>query len=56
MYVPDNLDIYDYFEREQVRRERIRRRVEIEEEKESEEEDYAGITNCSQSTDWNYNN
>lgn len=34
MYVPDNLDIYDYFESEQARRERLQRRREIEEEKE----------------------
>ena len=37
MYVPDNLDIYDYFEREQVRREWIRRRGKIEEKKEEDD-------------------
>jgi hypothetical protein len=37
MYIPDNLDIYDYFESEQARRERLQRRREIEEEKEDEE-------------------
>lgn len=34
MYVPDNIDIYNYYEHEQARRERLQRRREIEEEKE----------------------
>ncbi len=32
MYVPDNYDLYDAYEREQERTERIYRRLEIEEE------------------------
>jgi hypothetical protein len=34
MYVPDNIDIYNYYEHEQARRERLCCREEIEEEKE----------------------
>lgn len=38
MYIPDNADLYNYYEREQARRERLYRRQEIEEELEREED------------------
>ena len=36
MYIPDNLDIYDAYEREQARQDRINRKSKIEEELENE--------------------
>lgn len=36
MYVPDNLDIYDAYEREQARQDRINRKLKIGEEIENE--------------------
>jgi hypothetical protein len=36
MYIPDNLDIYDAYEREQARQDRINRKLKIEEEIENE--------------------
>lgn len=36
MYVPDNLDLYDMYEREQARLKRINRKLKIKEEIENE--------------------
>ena len=49
MYIPDNLDIYDAYEREQARQDRLRKRIQREYEK--EEYEWLPCTNSQDSTE-----